>query len=171
MLRWCSPWWHTNSQWMLNNCMQQCIQSLLAANDSFLSINICIQKLQRLPMSVPPLEKSSEWWMTSAYHSTALSASNWPHVDPYTTFEIYSPTSTPFLIQFILRDVHRLPYAISNISPMCTMSVQRVNQLDAETNAAWRSSFIPVCSVLCPLHLSLVRHHWVQFCELVLSLI
>jgi len=60
-LRWPSPQRHTYSQWMLNNCMQKCIQSLLAANPSLLCNNICIQMLQCISISHPWPDTLSEW--------------------------------------------------------------------------------------------------------------
>jgi len=76
---------------MLNNCMYKWVQSLLPGNKSFLCINISIQKLQSVTLSDPPLDTLPEWYMTSAYHVTAHSASNSPHVDPYNSFRYVWP--------------------------------------------------------------------------------
>jgi len=57
-------------------------------------------------------------------------------------FDIYSPTSSPGLIQLILLDFYDMPYVIFNISTMCTRSVRRVMLLDALIDATWQLSLI-----------------------------
>ena len=54
---------------------------------------------------------------------------------------------------------------------MFTRSVQRVMQLVAWMNAAWRSSFRQICSEHRPLFLWLGWHHSLKFCYYILSLI
>jgi len=79
-------------------------------------------------------------------------------------FEIYSLTSLPLLIQFLLLDFHDIPEAIFKIWTMCTRSEQRIVQLNAWLNVAWQSSFIRVCIAHWPLLLWLKWHPRVKFC-------
>jgi len=79
-------------------------------------------------------------------------------------FGKYSSTSSPFLIQLLLLDFHDVPQAISNISTMCTRSVQRVMQLDTWTNLAWRLSFRSIRHAHWPLFLWHTSHHSLKFC-------
>jgi len=95
-LHWHSPEWNTNCQWVLNFCMFKWIQWFLTANKSFLHTHICIQKLQCLSLSDPPLDTSSEWYLTLAYHGTVLSVGNSLHIDLYTSFWYFSPDFLDF---------------------------------------------------------------------------
>jgi len=81
---------------MLINFLQKCIQWLLAANKSFLCINIWIQKLPTLSIADPQLDSFSVWWITLAYHVPALSAGNSPHISLYTSCWYVQPDFLTF---------------------------------------------------------------------------
>jgi len=77
---------------------------------------------------------------------------------------MYSPTSSPFLIQLILLNFHDVTYRNFNFSNMCRRSERRVLELAAWINAAWQLSFIRIWDVLWPLVLWVVWYNWLTLC-------
>jgi len=81
---------------------------------------------------------------------------------------LYSPISSPFLIQLILYDCCNLPKIVFKMWTMYTRSVHRVIQLDEWMHPIWQSSCIQVQYACWLLLQWLLWHHWLR-CRLWMS--
>lgn len=156
---------HTNSHWMLNNCMQ----------------NVC-------SYDWPPICRVYELLYPSKRFEAAQFQSHnyiyflnneWSKSITFQRFwnaihvilinlliiDIFRLTPSPILIQLSLLDIHNPWYGTFRIAPLCIRSEWTIVHLDISIITARWSLFIRVSIAHGTLLLWLVWHHWLIFCQ------